>query len=312
MKKIFLIAICFIITSNLAAISEDAGTTAFNFLNIPIGARGAGLANTYTAIADDALAPFWNPAGLPNIKENLLQISYISYFSDYNGGAVSYIQPLNQTTAVAFYSKFMGVGNIPKTGIDFNQQLVDLGTFGSYDVLLGASYGKYVSDILNWGISIKFISETIDEYSSQAVAGDVCLLHQSPNPFLKVGFAAKNIGTQISKFDQEKEKLPLTFTVGFAYEINNSSILALDISKPLHADFYGTVGLETSILNVLTLRAGYRSNANDWEVGSKKDFLSGFSAGVGFGLKKYSFDYAVNSYGELGFIHQISIGYQFK
>ena len=176
--------------------------------------------------------------------------------------------------------------------------------------MFGASYGKYISDIINWGVNIKIISETIDEYSSQAVAADVCLLHQSPNPNLKVGLAAKNLGTQLSKFDQEKEKLPMTFTFGLAYKLN-TGVIALDINKPMHTDFYGTIGLETTFQNKITVRAGYRSNANDWNVGSGIDFLSGISAGVGFSWKEYKFDYAVNSYGELGFIHQLSVGYHF-
>jgi len=310
MKKIFLLVICFAFTTSLFAISEDAGTTAFNFLNIPMGARSAGMGNTFTAIANDALAPFWNPAGLPNIRERLLQITYMNYFAGYNGGAVSYTMPLNEGTTVAFFSKFIGVGGIPKTGIDENQNLIDLGTFGSYDVLFGASYGKYISDILNWGVNIKIISETIDEYSSQAVAADVCILHQSPNPNLKIGLAAKNLGMQLSKFDQEKEKLPMTFTFGLAYKLN-TGVIALDINKPMHTDFYGTIGLETTFQNKITVRAGYRSNASDWNVGSGIDFLSGISAGVGFSWKDYKFDYAVNSYGELGFIHQLSVGYHF-
>ncbi len=310
MKKIFLLVICFALTTSLFAISEDAGTTAFNFLNIPMGARSAGMGNTFTAIANDALAPFWNPAGLPNIRERLLQITYMNYFAGYNGGAVSYTMPLNEGTTVAFFSKFIGVGGIPKTGIDENQNLVDLGTFGSYDVLFGASYGKYISDIINWGVNIKIISETIDEYSSQAVAADVCILHQSPNPNLKIGLAAKNLGMQLSKFDQEKEKLPMTFTLGLAYKLN-TGVIALDINKPMHTDFYGTIGLETTFQNKITVRAGYRSNASDWNVGSGIDFLSGISAGVGFSWKEYKFDYAVNSYGELGFIHQLSVGYHF-
>ncbi|MBN2017301.1 MAG: PorV/PorQ family protein [Candidatus Cloacimonetes bacterium] len=310
MKKFFLLVMSFTITTGLFAISEDAGTTAFNFLNIPMGARGAGMGNSFTAVSDDALAPFWNAAGLPNVRAKLLQVTYINYFAGYNGGAASYTMPLKEGSTIAVFSKFMGVGGIPKTGIDGNQNLVDLGTFGSYDVMLGVSYGKYLSEIINWGVNLKVISETIDEYSSQAVAADVCILHQSPNPRLKIGLAARNLGMQLSKFDQEKEKLPLTFSLGLAYKLN-TGVLALDVHKPMHTNFYGTIGLETTFQNKFTVRAGYRTNASDWKVGSGIDFLSGISAGVGFSWKDYQFDYAVNSYGELGFIHQLSVGYHF-
>lgn len=311
MKKVILVVIFIAISAHLIAISENAGTTAYNFLNIPIGARGAGMGNTFTGISNDALAPFWNPAGLVQVKQKLLYATYMNYFAGYNGGAASYTLPLNETTTLAVFSKFIGVGGIPKTGIDANQQMVDLGTFGSYDVVLGVSYGKYISPILDWGINLKIISETIDEYSSQAVAADVCILHQSPNPNLKIGISAKNLGMQLSKFDQEKEKLPMTFTAGFSYKLNKG-IIALDISKPMHGDLYGTIGFETVFQDKYVVRAGYRSNSKDWNVGSNIDFLSGISLGAGFLWKDYTFDYAINSYGELGFIHQISIGYHFK
>lgn len=294
----------------LFAIHSDAGTTTFTFLKIPIGPRGAAMANAFHGLSNDELAPFWNPAGLPQVKNKKLGITYLNYFAGYNGGAVSFVMPISDKSTIAIFSKFIGVGNIPKTGIDDQQQLIDLGTFGSYDVLLGLSYGKIVSDIINWGINVKIISESIDEYSSQAVAVDICILHQTTNPKLKLGIVAKNIGTQLSKFHSEEEKLPIYFAAGFAYYLNNGFI-TLDINKPMDNDFYGTIGFETNLRSNLKLRCGYRTNASDWHVGSNIDFLSGISAGFGFNWKDYNFDYAINSFGELGFIHQLSMGYNF-
>src|ERR1039458_7564997 len=42
----------------------EAGYTSANFLEIGMGARAAAMANSFTAVADDSTAIYWNPAGL--------------------------------------------------------------------------------------------------------------------------------------------------------------------------------------------------------------------------------------------------------
>ena len=44
-------------------------------LGMGIGARAVGLGGAFVAIADDASATFWNPAGLTNIRGNQLLVS---------------------------------------------------------------------------------------------------------------------------------------------------------------------------------------------------------------------------------------------
>jgi hypothetical protein len=310
MKRITIFILVLLFVQPLFAIHNDAGTTVFNFLKVPVGPRGSAMANAFCGLSNDELAPFWNPAGLPQVKNKKLGITYLNYFAGYNGGAVSFVLPMSDEVTLAIFSKFAGVGDIPKTGIDEDNELVPLGTFGSSDVLLGFSYAKVLSEILNWGFNVKFISESIDEYSSQAVAADVGIFHQTTTPRLKLGVVAKNLGKQITRFDKEDEKLPIFFAAGFAYYLNNGFI-TLDINKPMDNDFYGTFGYETNVRKNLKLRCGYRTNAKDWQVGSDIDFLSGISAGLGFGWKEYHFDYAINSFGELGFIHQLSVEYNF-
>ena len=40
------------------------GTAGFQFLKLGVGARPVAMGSAYTAVADDANALFWNPAGL--------------------------------------------------------------------------------------------------------------------------------------------------------------------------------------------------------------------------------------------------------
>ena len=53
-----------IFTFNLLFGVDKAGTTAAKFLSIGVGSKAVGMGGSYTSIADDATAMYWNPAGL--------------------------------------------------------------------------------------------------------------------------------------------------------------------------------------------------------------------------------------------------------
>ncbi len=53
-----------LLASSLAAPAAHATKYAGDFLKVPIGARAIGMGAAFTAVADDATAPYWNPAGM--------------------------------------------------------------------------------------------------------------------------------------------------------------------------------------------------------------------------------------------------------
>ncbi|RLC48136.1 MAG: hypothetical protein DRH57_02745 [Candidatus Cloacimonadota bacterium] len=309
MKKAFFVYCCVFLwlISSLLASNDNAGTTSFNFMKVSYGARATALAGAYTGLANDALAPFWNPAGLPQVENKELNITYLNYFEGFNGGSASYVMPLTDKIGVAAFSKFITSGEMIKT-IDDGGYKED-GTFGAYDILLGVSFGQYRSEVLNWGINIKFITESIEEYSSQAIAADIGIMHQTTNKNLKLGITLKNLGKQLSPFIDKEEDLPITASAGFGWRKSVHTVTA-ELVKPFDYNFIFKVGYERQIYPFFALRAGYKSNASDWKVGSNWDIVAGMSIGFGIYWKNYQFDYATASFGELGLIHQISIGYR--
>src|SRR5881296_635516 len=50
--------------AHLTASPAFATRYAGEFLKIPVGARAIGMGGSFTAVADDATAPYWNPAGM--------------------------------------------------------------------------------------------------------------------------------------------------------------------------------------------------------------------------------------------------------
>jgi hypothetical protein len=52
--------------------ADQEGTTTATFLRMGQGARSEGMGGAFTAVADDAYATYWNPAGLAQITRQEL------------------------------------------------------------------------------------------------------------------------------------------------------------------------------------------------------------------------------------------------
>src|SRR5210317_1200826 len=46
---------------------QRVGTSSMAFLKIPVGARAEAMGGAYVAVANDAFAAFWNPAGIAQV-----------------------------------------------------------------------------------------------------------------------------------------------------------------------------------------------------------------------------------------------------
>jgi len=56
--------------------ASGPGTTAVPVLQIPMSARAAGMGTSFTAVASDASAMFYNPAGLARLNAHELDFSF--------------------------------------------------------------------------------------------------------------------------------------------------------------------------------------------------------------------------------------------
>ncbi len=60
MKKLLIALLSVLLSASIASVSQGA--------SIGQGARAVGMGGSYTAVADDGYAPYWNPAGITQIK----------------------------------------------------------------------------------------------------------------------------------------------------------------------------------------------------------------------------------------------------
>ena len=296
----------------LAAIHDDAGTTGFNFLKVTYSTRAAAMGNANTGQSDDADAVFFNPAGLMNAESTQLATSYMHYFDGFQGGSLSFLLARNPRFRTAAFAKFLSRGDITKTIVDNSGNYAGTdGTYGSSNIEAGLSAAFVLNDVINLGVTAKYIHEGIDGHSASAALVDVGVLHQTTNEHLKLGLALRNVGTQLSYFTSAEydEGMPTLVEVGFSYSPVEKLTANLDIYKPLAADFSGRLGAEYRVHPMLDLRAGYKTNADDWRTGGDAEFLAGISGGFGVHWRNYVIDYAASSYGDLGLVHQFGIRY---
>ena len=313
-RKLILITIMFL-TGLLIAENDNAGTSGFTFLKVNYSARAAAMGNAYTGLSNDADAVFFNPAGLVQIDSPQASLTYMSYLIGINCGSAAYVYPTNDKTSFGVFAKGLTATEDRTIANELGEYEGVDGTFGMSDFIFGISAARYIIDMLDVGINVKFIQESLDEASASAIVLDAGIMHQSTNENIKVGVALRNFGKQLTYYtdNEYEEVMPTTLTIGFSYHPKDNFFATADMYKPFDNDIFGRFGLEYQVHPILALRAGYKTNASDWATGGDYDIFSGMSFGTGFDLSKYNLimDYAIVSYGDLGFVNQISVKYLF-
>lgn len=307
-KIIALIIVLCLSSTGLIAINQNAGTSGFQFLNLHFSARSSAMANAYTGLSNEVNGVFFNPAGLFQLKTKQVSSTYMNYFEGVQCGSIVYGFPYRDNINLAFFSQFLYASED-----ETDSEGIVQGTFTMSNVVLGANYSRYINQIFDMGINVKFIREALADNDAMAAAIDIGVMHQTTNEDVKVGLSLKNFGAQLTSHtgSEYKEGLPRTLAVGLNYHPTERFYALVDLLKPFDYDISIRTGLEYSINEFLSLRAGYNSNSGDWKAGGDWEATSGLSTGFGLNWKKYNIDYAINSYGDLGLVNQITLKYTF-
>ncbi len=293
-----------------ADINSNAGTTAYSFLKIGVGARAVGMGNAFVGLADDQSALYFNPAGLTQLAGRSFTTNYNNYLTDIQSGFIGYIHPYDEKTRIGLSINYFNYGSFDRTDEDGG----NLGTFGAADFALIATYAKKVNPTISLGVNGKFILEKIDDYTSDALALDLGAFHESKGKSLRLGAVVQNLGYQLKSFSAgHKESLPVEVRAGVSHYVRGVPLLvAIDVAKPFDNDIYFCLGGEFLSLKPVFLRMGWSSFGKNHKTGSDKDNLAGLSFGLGVNWKAYRFDYAYSSYADLGGVHRISISGDLK
>lgn len=298
----------------LAAVNDNAGTTGFASLKNVYSARAIAMGQSLTGEDQSPEGLHFNPASIIRIDGNEVGTTYTNAFVGSQGGQLQFLWPKDRFTAWGFALKYMNMGRMERTEVDQNGDLVSTGeTFGASNILASATLTKWMSDALDLGGTVKVIYDQIDNSAATAAMLDLGIIHHPANERLKIGLSLRNLGFQLSRYtgSDQRESLPLTFSAGMTYDFNPRLMASLEIGKATGEDIVAKAGVEYELTPAFDLRGGFRTSAADGYNGGTFAFLSGLSLGAGWKWERYRIDYGVSSYGDLGWINQLSLNYEF-
>jgi long-subunit fatty acid transport protein len=250
-KALFTFVLLFVCASIGQA---QVGVTSVPFLQIEPDSRAAGMGNAGVAIADNASAVFWNPAGLGFQRGNQISITHSEWLPAFNADLFyDYLVGKHYVEGIGTFGAHITYLNLGEQLRTDNTGL-EMGRFNSYEFALGLSFGRQINE--NWAIGggIRYIysslfegeltgGETVSPGSSVGV--DLATLFKSNSfnfferdAYLSAGLNLSNIGPGVHYTDNaQKDPLPTVFRIGWAFTTEldeqgiNTLTIANDISK---------------------------------------------------------------------------------
>jgi len=325
-----IISVILIFSNELQAQSK-VGTSAANFLQIGLGARGVSLGEAASANATDISGIYWNPALAVQSNGHQVYFNHVQWFAniDINFGAA--MLDLDELGNFGIM-----IANLSTDQMEVTTELYPEGTgdlFTAQDLVLGLFYAKALTDRFNIGGTFKYINSTIWNMSASAIAIDVGLTYRTPFDPVTMGMSISNFGSEMQmtgtdlaiRFDPDLTvggnndgvvgsqytrswDLPVLFRFGLAYDVirynEHSFQLLSDVLYPSSQENYINSGVEYGFMDKVFLRAGYRQLLLD-------DAEGGLTLGAGVNVYNLIIDYAYSDRGMLNNVQYFSVGVNF-
>lgn len=188
-----------------------AGTEGASFLNIPVGAGPAAVGGGYSALATDAYATVYNPAGLGFLPSSQVAAQHVAYLGTEHYEYLSGVHSFRGNSAWGASMQYLGSGDIAQTDAAGNQIGDFTASFASYNL----SYGQRLTEQVSAGATMKWIHGKLSDVTANSVAGDFGVLYK-PLPGWTVASTLMNAGRDL-KFLTVGDPLPLGWHIGTAY-----------------------------------------------------------------------------------------------
>jgi len=243
---LIVLVVLFLVSNIILAQSEPGGA----FLLIAPGARAGGMGETQVAVANDAYATYWNPAGLAIPEGREIAVMHMNWLpglaNDVYYEFLAYRHQLGNFGAIGFHGTYVSLGEIVHTTTSNPEPL---GTFSSYMWSAGISYAQKLTASLSIGMTVKYYQQflaparVLESISSDAVSGNVAFdigilqQHLLWNR-MSFGVTISNIGGPISFLDKDRsDPAPTRLRTGVNFHLiqdhNLSFTIAYDASKIL-------------------------------------------------------------------------------
>lgn len=308
------------------------GTTAANFLTIPVSPRASAMGGAFVATANDVSALYWNPGGISRLTKNEIQASYSEWLVGTNYNWIGLVYKVDENNTVGFSINQLNYGEDAVTTVSSPDGTGE--KWSAQDISLGLTYARNLTDRFSIGGTVKYIHQQIYHENASTFALDVGLLFHTQLEGLRIGMNITNFGGEMQlqgkdllqpididrvtnsgnnpnvpgSLNTDAWAIPLVFTVGVAYDALRTGdikvTLATDAVYPNNQSSYLNVGTEATYDDLLSVRVGYNSLF-------KQDSEEGLCAGVGLkydmGQIYAKIDYSYNDYGIFKAISKVSL-----
>jgi len=324
---ISLVTVVLSIFSATAFAQQKLAQTGMKFLNVGMNARITAMGEAFTAVEGSSSSMYYNPACMARLN---------SLF-DFSFGQTKWIADINYNYADFAFSPSQGdygVFGVALMFVDYGELketirannadgYLYLGTFKPTSSVIGLGYANALSDRFSIGANVKLVTQNLGSSSTLLdVQGNPTKTKSSIDVMVydfgmlyKTGFKSLNFGATVRNFSKEvryeKEdfQLPLIFKIGLSVNAMDflpenkemhSFILSVDATHPRDYPEQVNVGGEYMFMKILSVRAGYMMNNDEF------GFTSGFGIQKTFNDVVLGFDYSYTPFGRFKEVDRIS------
>jgi len=296
----------------------------YNFLDLSASARLTALGDHLISISDqDVSLAFENPALLNEKHQGQFSFNHKFYFDKIDHGYFGYGSKLPFWNLNAHLGiQYVSYGDFVSADIYGNK----IGSFKANETALILGVSKQLNERIRMGINTKWIQSRFESYNSIGFASDIGLLYSITDKKVEIGFAIKNLGTQITRYSDTKENLPFDIQLGLskrlthlpfrfsvtAHHLHRWNIIYDDPNEENNLIFLGDEQT-TNKLGILTDNLfRHLIISGDFLIGKNEFFnlrvaynhlrrrelsvdnyisMAGFSLGFGVKIRKFTLDY---------------------
>lgn len=308
---------------------QRAGISAFQFLKIGVGGRGVSMGESFVAVANDASAIYWNPAGLVQFDENAVIAAHTEYVVDIRHSFLGVVYHVTSNDAIA-----ASITSLYMDDMEITTETQPFGTgrfFTFGDLAVGMTYAKKMTDQFSFGVTVRYAEEILDVLKMRSVMVDLGTYYWTglgTTRFAVVianfgadveptGTIARLDGTPVSEF--QKFSLPTVFKLGVAFDPitadDQKLTTSIQLNHPNDNAEHFRVGFEYSWHNIFFARAGIKRTIGQplfaADATSAEDFALGAGIVAELSITKVNVDYAFVNFNRLGSVHRIAVAFTF-
>ena len=311
------------------------GTTAAEFLSIPVGARATAMGSAFAASVEDATAIYWNPGGVGRIQ----QATFVAEHADWLAGIRFNFAAVALPTRLGTFGVGVTALRTPEMMVTTVEEQMGTGErFEASSYAVAVSYGRALMERFAFGITVKAITERIWNSRATGFAVDMGTVFTTPFRGIRLGASMSNFGTKmrmggddllviadvdpVNRGNNESNRaelrtdafdLPLTLRIGLAGEVFESDqarlTLAVDVLSPNNSDQFVNVGAEVGFLgDLIMIRGGYSELFLQESV---RSFALGGGLRYNFSSVGFAFDYAYEAQEFFHNVNRLTLTVQF-